>query len=102
MKYRHDIGVENITWECDFPHADSTWPNSPEILWKSFEGMPQEEIELITHRNAMRYFNFDPFKHIPKIEATVGALRALATDVDVAPKSMGGGAKPLLDPRPRC
>ncbi|WP_280501833.1 amidohydrolase family protein, partial [Nocardia farcinica] len=24
---RHKIGIDNITWECDYPHSDSNWPN---------------------------------------------------------------------------
>jgi predicted TIM-barrel fold metal-dependent hydrolase len=97
IKYRHDIGINLITWECDYPHADSTWPESPEILWKSFEGLPREEIDLITHSNAMRYFNFDPFVHIPREQATVGALRAQGKDVDVSLRSVAGAARPKLD-----
>jgi predicted TIM-barrel fold metal-dependent hydrolase len=101
LKYRHDVGIQNITWECDYPHADSTWPNSPEILWQSLGAIPESEIDMITYQNALRYFNFDPFKHIPKQEATVGALRARAVDVDLTLKSMDGGAKPLLDAETR-
>jgi len=87
VENRHHLGVENITWECDYPHSDSSWPNSPELLGKHFDGAPgltDEEIDLITHRNAMRVFNFDPFTHIPREQATVGALRALAKDVDTS------------------
>ena len=32
---RELIGVDNITWECDYPHSDSLWPNSREKLAKS-------------------------------------------------------------------
>ena len=28
LKYRYDIGVDRILWECDYPHTDSTWPDS--------------------------------------------------------------------------
>jgi predicted TIM-barrel fold metal-dependent hydrolase len=97
LKYRHDVGVRNISWECDYPHADSTWPESPETLWQSFEGIPREEIDLMTHSNAMRWFGFDPFRHIAREHATVGALRAQAVDVDVSLQSLGGVAA-ALDP----
>jgi hypothetical protein len=43
----------------------------------------------MTHENAMRFFHYDPFAHIPKDQATVGALRARATDVDTSPRSSG-------------
>jgi hypothetical protein len=87
-----------ITWECDYPHSDTTWPKAPEILGRCLEGIPDAEIEKITHLNAMRHFHFDPFKHIPKEECTVGALRAQATDVDLTPLVGGGGNPAELEP----
>jgi hypothetical protein len=39
----------------------------------------------------MRNFKFDAFAHVPREEATVGALRAQATDVDTTPVSHGTG-----------
>jgi hypothetical protein len=37
----------------------------------------------------MRAFSFDPFKHRPRENSTVRALRAEATHVDISVKSMG-------------
>ena len=84
LKLRHEIGMDVIAWECDYPHTDTTWPDSPEYTWKEFQdaGVTDEEIHKITWENATRFFGWDPFAHIPKEQATVGALRALATDVD--------------------
>ncbi|HWA65038.1 MAG TPA: amidohydrolase family protein [Mycobacteriales bacterium] len=82
VENRHLIGIDNITWECDYPHSDSMWPQAPEALAKHFDDtVSDEDINKISHLNAMRAFNYDPFKHIPKEQATVGALRAQATDV---------------------
>jgi predicted TIM-barrel fold metal-dependent hydrolase len=86
LRLRDRIGVDIIAWECDYPHTDTTWPNSPEFAWGEFQeaGVTDEaEIEKITWQNACRFFDFDPFKHTTKEQATVGALRALAKDVDV-------------------
>jgi hypothetical protein len=94
IKLRHDIGLEMITWECDYPHADTTWPHSPERLWGIIKELPRNEIDLITHQNAMRFFNFDPFRHVAKADATVGVLRAAAAHVDVTPKAALGGYRP--------
>jgi predicted TIM-barrel fold metal-dependent hydrolase len=82
---RDRIGIDNIAWECDYPHTDTTWPVSPEFAWKELQdaGAGDDEIHKITWQNACRFFDWDPFKHTPKDQATVGALRALATDVDV-------------------
>ncbi len=93
---RHRIGVENLTWECDYPHSDTTWPHSPEKLWRSVKDLPQDEIDAITHRNAMKHFSYDPFSAIPREQCTVGALREQAKHVDVSLRS-GGGGKPPSD-----
>jgi predicted TIM-barrel fold metal-dependent hydrolase len=89
LELRHRIGVESIAWECDYPHSDSTWPQSPEILHDEFEGanVSDQERHLIAWQNACRFFEFDPFVATPKEEASVGALRARAKDVDVSPTS---------------
>ena len=44
-----------------------------------------------THRTAMRWFQYDPFAHIAKDQATVGALRKQAEGHDIAIRSMGRG-----------
>ena len=86
---RDRIGIDRITWECDYPHSDSTWPASPEQLFKQFDGLSDEEINKITHLNAMRCYSFDPFSIRPREKATVGALRAEVAGHDVEIKSMG-------------
>jgi predicted TIM-barrel fold metal-dependent hydrolase len=32
VRLRHEIGIDNIAWECDYPHSDSMWPGAPEEL----------------------------------------------------------------------
>ena len=80
VEQRHRIGLDNVTWECDYPHSDSSWPHSPESVLKQMDGVPDEEIDRITHLNAMRIFQFDPFSVRPREKATVGALRAEVND----------------------
>jgi len=89
-----DIGEDMITWECDYPHADTTWPESPEFLWPALKDMPQRIIDKITHQNAMRLYHFDPFVNRTREQSTVGALRRLATHVDTRPSEGVGGARP--------
>jgi predicted TIM-barrel fold metal-dependent hydrolase len=83
LAVRDSVGIDSITWECDYPHSDSTWPQSPELLSKSLSGIPDDEINKITHLNAMRHFSFDPFQLRDRDACTVGALRAQSPDVDV-------------------
>ncbi len=95
---RHRVGVDIVCWEADYPHSDSTWPTSPEYVMRSFDAaaVPDDEIDAMTHVNAMRHFRFDPFAVHPRGECTVGALRARgrAAGVDTAQRSMGRGARP--------
>ena len=91
MEVRHHLNPNHIHWECDYPHSDSTWPNSPEMAMKYLDGLPDEDINRITHLNAMENFSYDPFAVIPREQATVRALRALATHVDTTPVSHGTG-----------
>jgi predicted TIM-barrel fold metal-dependent hydrolase len=97
LELRHRVGVDSICWECDYPHSDSTWPHSPELLGKSLSGIPDDEINKMTHLNAMRVFQFDPFAVRPREKCTVEALRGEASDVDIAVRSLGrkneGGVK---------
>ena len=84
LRLREQIGTDLIAWECDYPHSDSTWPRSPEDLMGEFvaTGCTDDEIAKMTHRNVQRFFDYDAFSVIPREGASVGALRALAKDVD--------------------
>lgn len=86
---RDRIGIENIAYEVDYPHSDCTWPASPEELWEHLVSAEcsDDEIDKITHANAASWLRFDPFEHRPREQATVGALRASATDVDLRVRS---------------
>ncbi len=88
--YRIDqtlVTIQPVTWECDYPHSDATWPRSPEVLTGYLTDVPDDEVNRITHSNALRLYSFDMFRHLPKGELTVGALRAQATDVDLGFRS---------------
>ncbi|GAA4994557.1 amidohydrolase family protein [Yinghuangia aomiensis] len=89
VKLRHEIGIDNIAWECDYPHSDSMWPNAPEELSEVLtqHDVPDADTDKMTHLNAMRWYSFDPFAHIPREQATVGALRAAAAGHDVSIRS---------------
>lgn len=56
---RHRIGISNITWECDYPHSDSNWPNSRKRATEMLKGVPDEEVHQIVELNARRILRFD-------------------------------------------
>ena len=76
------FNVENVCWESDYPHSDSSWPDAPERLAALFAGVDGDTIDKITHQNAMRHFGFDPFGTRAREQCTASALRAEAGDVD--------------------
>jgi predicted TIM-barrel fold metal-dependent hydrolase len=91
VKLRHDIGIDNIAWECDYPHSDSSWPTSADELETVTAGVPDDEINKITFENACRGYQFDPFTHRPKDQCTVSALRADAAGHDITIRSYDHG-----------
>ena len=34
LKLLDDVGIDMVTWECDYPHSDSAWPHAPEVFMK--------------------------------------------------------------------
>ena len=54
------IGVDNVMIETDYPHTDSTWPNSIANAHKRLAGRSDDDIYKILQGNAMRVFDFQP------------------------------------------
>ena len=46
---REWLNLDNVMWECDYPHSDSTWPFAPETLSESLVGVSDHDIERMTH-----------------------------------------------------
>ena len=62
------IGEDNVMLECDYPHSDSTWPDTVQLAGKWLGHLPQETQDKITVGNASRVYNFTPAD-----PATIGA-----------------------------
>jgi predicted TIM-barrel fold metal-dependent hydrolase len=54
---RHVIGVDRITFEVDYPHSDSNWPNTRKRAAEVFADVPDDEVEMIMETNAKKLFN---------------------------------------------
>jgi predicted TIM-barrel fold metal-dependent hydrolase len=55
---RYRIGVENIMAEVDYPHGDSTWPDSQEVIHKYWGHLPSHELRAICSENAAQLYRF--------------------------------------------
>lgn len=93
LKNLDAIGEDNVSYECDYPHSDSIWPESAEYLLESVSGLTDRQIDKITHENALRLYQFDAIEKMGgKHNCTAGALRKLASHVDTRSVSFGGPA----------
>ena len=48
---REFIGIDNLMWASDFPHSDSTWPHSREVITRDFAGVPEAETQKVIAEN---------------------------------------------------
>ena len=49
---RDRIGLENIMVEVDYPHGDSTWPDTQLVLEKAWGHLPPNELRMLCSENA--------------------------------------------------
>ena len=53
------VGVDNITFETDYPHTDSTWPDTKQVATELMAGVPADVVEKIMRGNARRMLSLD-------------------------------------------
>ena len=56
LRNRDLIGVDNIMWSSDYPHTETTWPNSFELTRQWTGDFPEEERRKILFENARRLY----------------------------------------------
>lgn len=59
IRTRDVFGVHTLMWASDYPHTESTFPRSQEILGKILEGVPEDEQALIVRDNTAKLYGFD-------------------------------------------
>jgi predicted TIM-barrel fold metal-dependent hydrolase len=60
IRERHRIGVSSLCWGSDYPHTESTFPQSREIMSRRLAEVPQDEQDQIVFGNAVRLYGFSP------------------------------------------
>jgi len=53
------VGIDNITFETDYPHTDSTWPDTKKVAEKMMSDLTDEQIYKIVRGNAIRMLDLD-------------------------------------------
>ncbi len=59
IQLRALIGVQCLTWGSDYPHAESTWPKSREVLADILADVPADEQRKIVCDNVAGLFGFN-------------------------------------------
>ena len=59
IRLRDVIGVDNMMWGSDYPHSESTFPQSRKILAEILAGVPEDEQAKIVGGNTARVYGFD-------------------------------------------
>jgi predicted TIM-barrel fold metal-dependent hydrolase len=59
VKNRDVVGVDNIAWGSDFPHAESVYSMSHASLADQLEGVPEDERVKLTVSNTARLYGFE-------------------------------------------
>ena len=57
LRTRELIGEETLLWGSDYPHTDSTWPCSTQVLDEMFEGYSAETRDRITRTNVANLYS---------------------------------------------
>jgi len=53
------VGVDNMTFETDYPHADSTWPNTKALAEDMFRGLDATTVHKVVRGNAIELLGLD-------------------------------------------
>jgi predicted TIM-barrel fold metal-dependent hydrolase len=70
-------GKDNVMWSNDFPHPNSTWPNSLNIIQRDLGHLPAETQAKVLYQNVCRLYDIDAAR-LPKVRAA-GMRAAEAT-----------------------
>ena len=57
---RDQIGVTQLVFETDYPHQDSTWPDTPRHVAEIAARVSPAELEMIMRTNAIDMLHLDP------------------------------------------
>jgi predicted TIM-barrel fold metal-dependent hydrolase len=53
------LGADTFMWGSDFPHTDSTWPNSRAVIEKNLAGVPHEIASRVLCKNAAELYRVE-------------------------------------------
>jgi hypothetical protein len=63
LRSRDEVGMDIILFECDYPHANGTWPHSAEVALRMINdtGLNQAEANKLVRGNAVACYGLERF-----------------------------------------
>jgi hypothetical protein len=58
IRERHYIGIDSLCWGNDYPHTESTFPRSQQIMAERLHDVPADERDKILQGNVSRIYGF--------------------------------------------
>jgi predicted TIM-barrel fold metal-dependent hydrolase len=80
---RHDVGLRNLMWGSDYPHAEGTWPRTQAAMRHTFTGIPEDDVRMLLGLNALDVYPLDG-----------DSLRKVANKIGPTPEDVD---RPLLE-----
>jgi len=62
LRSLEEIGVDNVTFECDYPHSDSTWPHTAKIAAEQTRELSDEVVYKLMRGNAIKMLSITHLK----------------------------------------
>lgn len=59
IQHRHEIGLDLLLWSTDYPHRESTFPRSREVLERMTAGIPAAERDRIAYGNTAALYGIN-------------------------------------------
>ena len=59
FQLKDHMNIERMMWANDYPHSDSTWPWSQDVLREQAAGLTEAEKDLVLHENVARLYGLD-------------------------------------------
>jgi predicted TIM-barrel fold metal-dependent hydrolase len=75
VEMRYEMGIETIAFGRDYPHNESTWPNTQTWLGDAFAAVPDNELRLALGENVIRFLDLDR-PTLARIAREIGPTRA--------------------------
>ncbi len=57
LKSKDDLNIKHLLWANDYPHPDSTWPNSQSIIGPQMAHLSDAEKNQVLHDNVAELYN---------------------------------------------